>query len=77
MRRNKMILVILILSVIALLFSGCWLTPQSPDEPLETIIPETTMALEEEAIGQIVSVAEDHSIITFNESTSQLEELIP
>jgi len=77
MKRNKMILVILILSMIALIFSGCWLTPQPPDEPLETIIPETTMVLEEEAIVQIVSVAEDHSIITFSNSTSQLEELIP
>ena len=77
MKRNKMILVILILSMIALIFSGCGVTPQPPDEPLETIIPETTMVLEEEAIVQIVSVAEDHSIITFSNSTSQLEELIP
>lgn len=65
MRKNKMILVILILSVIALIFSGCGVTSQYPDdEPLETIIPETTMALEEETTAQIVSVAEDHSIIT-------------
>jgi hypothetical protein len=77
MKRNKMILVILILSMIALIFSGCGVTPQLPDEPLEPIIPDTTMVLEDEAIGQILSVAEDHSVITFSNSTSQLEGLIP
>ena len=78
MKRNKIILVALILSMTALLFTGCWLTPLSPDnEPLETIIPETTIVLEGEANGQIFSVTEDHSIITFSESTPQLEELAP
>jgi len=77
MKRNKIILVALILSMIALLLTGCWLIPPSPDEPLENIIPETTMVVDEETTQQVVSVSEDHSIIIFNQSTNQIDDLFP
>ena len=77
--KNKMILTIIILSVIALVFSGCGggnpVIPPNPDEPLEPIIPETTKVAEEETIQEIASVTEDQSIIIFKKSTPQLEEL--
>ncbi len=78
--RNKIILTTLILSIIALVFSGCGggnpVTPPVP-EPLETIIPDTTKVIEEETIQEIASVTEDQSIIIFEKSTPQLEELSP
>ncbi|PKP57097.1 hypothetical protein CVT91_11465, partial [Candidatus Atribacteria bacterium HGW-Atribacteria-1] len=82
MKKNKMILTILILSVVVLIFSGCGggnpVTPPPPDsEPLETIIPDTTKVVEEETIQEITSITEDQSIIVFEKSTPQLEELIP
>jgi Leucine-rich repeat (LRR) protein len=77
---KKIILSILILSISALMFSGCGgggnpVTPPPPDEPLESIIPETTKLVEEETIEEIVSIAEDQSTIVFEKSTLQLEEL--
>jgi len=80
--RNKIILTILILSIIALVFSGCGggnpVTPPIPEpEPIETVIPETTKVVDEESSQAITSVAEDQSIIVFEKSTPQLEELAP
>jgi len=80
-KRNKLILAVLILSMIALIFSGCGgggnpIIPPDP-EPTETIIPETTKVVEEETIEEIVSVTEDQSTIVFDKSTTQLEELSP
>jgi len=77
--KNKIILAILILSMIALIISGCGgggsVTPPPPDEPIEPIIPETTKVAEEETIQEIAFVAEDQSTIIFEKSTPQLEEL--
>ncbi len=82
MKINKIILNIIILSIIALILSGCggggFVTPPPPDsEPLETIIPDTTKVVEEETIQEIASITEDQSTIVFKKSTPQLEELIP
>jgi hypothetical protein len=82
MKINKIILNIIILSVIALILSGCggggYVTPPYPDsEPLETIIPDTTKVVEEETIQEIASITEDQSTIIFKKSTPQLEELAP
>ncbi len=85
MKRNKIILGILILSTIVLVFSGCGgsgggiptTPPISEPEPIETIIPDTTKVVEEETIQEIVSVTEDQSTIVFGKSTPQLEELVP
>jgi hypothetical protein len=78
--KKKLILSILILSFVALIFSGCGggnpVTPPPPDsEPLETIIPDTTKVVEEETIQEIASITEDQSTIVFDKSTTQLEEL--
>jgi len=79
MKINKIILAVLILSIIALVFSGCGggnpVTPPPPDDLTEPIIPETTKVVEEETIQEIVSVTEDQSTIVFEKTTSQLEEL--
>jgi hypothetical protein len=79
--RNKIILALLILSMIALIFSGCggggWnpVTPPPEEEPIEPIVPETTKVVEEETIQEIASITEDQSTIVFEKSTPQLEEL--
>ena len=78
MKTNKIALTVLLLSMIALIFSGCGGgNPIIPpvDEEIEPIIPETTKVVEEETIEEIVSVTEDQSTIVFDKSTPQLEEL--
>jgi len=76
--KNKIILAILILSMIALIFSGCGggnpVTPPTESEE-ETIIPDTTKIIDEETESQLTSVSSDQSEITFTQSTPQLEEL--
>jgi len=77
--KNKIILAFLILNMIALIFSGCGggnpVTPPPEDEPIETIIPDTTKIAEEDTIQEIASVSEDQSTIVFDTSTPQLKEL--
>jgi len=82
MKSYKMISALLILSMIALIFSGCggsgggnFVTPPPPDEPLEPIIPETTNIIDEETIGEITSITGDQGTIIFKKPTPQLEGL--
>ena len=73
---KKVISLFFIICLLSVLLIGCGgVTPQPPDEPIEPIIPETTKVAEEETIQEIASVTEDQSIIIFEKSTPQLEEL--
>lgn len=73
---KKVILLFFIVCLLSALLIGCGgVTPPQPDEPIEPIIPETTKVVEEETIQEIASVTEDQSIIIFEKSTPQLEEL--
>jgi len=75
--KKKYFLLVLFL-ILAIFLSGCGgVTPPPSDDLTETIIPETTKVVEEEAIEEIVSVTEDQSTIVFDKSTTQLEELSP
>ena len=82
MKRNKLILAVLVLSMIALIFSGCGgggnpiIPPIPEEEPIEIIVPETTKVVEEETIEEIVFITEDQSTIVFKKSTPQLEEFV-
>ena len=54
----------------------CSQTPiPSPDPEEEAIIPDTTKIIDEETKEQVVEVTPDQSVITFAQSTPQLEEL--
>ena len=47
----------------------------SPDPEEEAIIPDTTKIIDEETKEQVIEVTPDQSVITFAQSTPQLEEL--
>ena len=75
---KKVIFVFFIACLLSALLIGCGgVTPPPSDDLTETIIPETTKVVDEESEQAITFVSEDQSIITFDESTSQLEELTP
>jgi len=73
---KKVILLFFIVCLLSALLIGCGgVIPPTPEEPIEPIIPETTKVVDEETIQEIASVTEDQSIIIFEKSTPQLEEL--
>jgi len=75
---KKVVLLFFIVSLLSALLIGCGgVTPPPSDDLTETIIPETTKVVDEESEQAITFVSEDQSIITFDESTPQLEELTP
>jgi len=80
MKKSKIILGILILSVIALVFTGCGgmgnpVVPPPSEPEVEIIIPDTTKIADEETGDEVIDVTPDYSVISFAQSTAQLEEL--
>lgn len=73
---KKVILLFLIVCLLSALLIGCGgVTPPPSDDLTEPIIPETTKVVDEESEQAITFVSENQSIITFDESTPQIEEL--
>ena len=73
---KKVIFLFLIVCLLSALLIGCGgVTPPPSDDLTEPIIPETTKVVDEESEQAITFVSENQSIITFDESTPQIEEL--